>query len=242
MYNSKSAAILLAALIAMLYGCGGGGGSSPAAPVVVVDPNLTVPFQTAVANLVNNGINKTYTLSGYIDNSTTINPIPPTPISGSGTLTIGSPTGVTISSGPLIGVAALKVVAVLDGATTSTSTTYYSASNYTILVTADTNTLYYSPYTYPSTVKAGDTGTLGSATTGGIFATTVTSVYSVASDSANSLLVTVTDTEQSGGGGTVIAKTVYRITTSGNIALLSITVSNYFMSSIAYAVHNFTFA
>lgn len=231
-------------LLIWLSGCGGGGGSST--PAVVIDPNMTVPVQTAIASLVNNGINKAFTLSGWVATSSN----PRTPITGSGNLTIGQPTGVVFTSGPLNGTVALKSVQVITGTSiingqsspiSGTATVYYSTSNYTILATVtSTSVSYYSPYTYPAVVKAGDTGSLGNATTGGLFPTTTTSVYSVASESANSLLVTIADAVESSDGGYITTQTVYQITTSGNINLMSITVNNFFLGSL-YKSLTYTF-
>ena len=126
-------------------------------------PLLTVSVQAALANLINSGFSKPYSLTGWIDNSTIANPVPNTPITGSGTLTVGPPTRVTATSGPLAGTQALQSVAVMTGTATGTTTTYYDINNYTIVATFDgSDTIYYSPYSYPRTVRAGSTGSLGS--------------------------------------------------------------------------------
>ncbi|OIR08982.1 hypothetical protein GALL_89770 [mine drainage metagenome] len=233
----------LVAITAMiLVGCGGGGGSSTPAPVI--DPNLTVPVQAAIASFVNNGINKSYSLTGWVNNSTANNPVPNTPITGSGSFTIGPATSGPIASGPLIGTVVLQSVGVMTGSLSSTSYVYYSTSNYTILATlasGSSNAIYYTPYAYPTTVKAGDTGSLGSGNDGFALGQSVTSVYSVASDSANSLLVTITDTLISFGGGSTVTQTIYRITTSGNMTLVSETQTSSSLGTV-YQVLTFTFA
>jgi len=211
----------------LLSGCGGGGGGTAAAPAPVIDPNLTVPVQTAIANLVNKGMNKTFTVTGWIDNSTTNTPVPRADITGSGTLTIGAPTAATFN-----GASVLRSTEVITGTVTvngrqssiaSSGTTFYNSSNYTTAGTiVGGDTTYFSTYTYPATVKAGSTGSLGRTTdAGGAFAATSTTVYSVASDTATSLLVTLLKVE-SGPGATVTTQTVYRISTSGDINLMSI--------------------
>lgn len=173
------------------------GSDTPPPPVTV-----TVPVQTAMANLINNGYSKTYTLTGWIDHSTLTNPVPHTPITGSGTLTVGSPTRVIFTGGPLVGTYALKSVGVMTGTATGTTTAYYNTSNYTTVATFDgTNTTYYSPYSYPATVHAGSTGSLGSGSDGKPFATSVTTTYVVASDSNTTLLATLMETVSSFGGG-----------------------------------------
>lgn len=234
--------------VALLAACGGGGSGSTAA-AVVVDPNLTVPVQAAIASLVTQGVSKSFTLSGWIDHSTLANPVPHTPITGSGTLTIGPASTVVANSGPLSGTSAFQSVQVLSGTATSggqsspisgTATAYYSTSNYTVLATWDgTNFSYYSPYTYPTSVKAGDTGTFGNATTGGFFPVTTSTVYSVASDTATTLLVTIASTMQDSGVTTT--RTVYRISTSGVIQLVSESVDKAFAGS-AYQSVTYTFS
>ena len=225
MRTIKLVLVMLFSIVVAACGGGGSGGSStPAPPVVVVDPNLTVPLQSAMANLVNNGLSLPYTVSGW-------NGPAHTPISGSGTLTIGRPTSVKFTSGPLIGVTALKSVAV---AGTSSATYYYNLADYTLLaLTYSTYNFLYTPYTILSTVKAGDTGAIGSSSTGGALASTTTGFYSVASDRADSLLVTFSETETLWPGiSKSVTSTTYRISTTGAITLVSVTVDYY--SSGAY--------
>lgn len=236
-----------------LAGCGGGGStaSAPAAPTVVVVPGMTVPFQTAMANLVNSGLSKSFSLSGWFNSSTLSQPVPNTPVTGSGTYTLGTPTAFTFTSGPLNGTTALKVVTITNATITAnnqtsplsaSSTLYFNTSNYTFLAEDDGTTLLaYSPYTYPTTVTAGDTGALGSATSGGVIGTkTLTSVYSVASDSANSLLVTITNSTSQLGSVINVSEEVYRITTTGSITPVSTTTTDY-LAGTAYDSYTFTF-
>ena len=239
---------LLVLLALTLSACGGGGGgdsgSSAPPPATIADPNLTVSFQTAMANLVNNGINKTFTVTGFVDNSTGNNPVPRTPITGSGTLTIGTPVSATFNGGSV-----LKVTEVVTGSATAngqsmpiaaSTIVYYNASNYTFAGSSTgTATTVYAPYINPSTVKAGSTGTLGSGSTGGIFATTTTTVYTVAGDSVSSLLVTLIETIREASGGTTTSQSLYRVNTSGGASLLSIDVVKHF--TIDYQRLTYTF-
>ena len=229
---------LLILLAWTLSACGGGGdsGSTTPPPAPVADPNLTVPFQTAIANLVNNGINKTFTLTGYVDNSTGNNPVPRTPITGSGTLTIGTPTAAIFN-----GLSVLKTTQVVTGSAVAngqtitvagSETVFYNTGNYTIAGSGTgSSPMRYAPYTNPSTVKAGSTGTLGSGSTGGIFANTISSVYTVSGDSVSSLLVTVIDTLRESSGGKITSQSVYRVTTSGGVTLVSIDVVKNFLAN-----------
>lgn len=243
---------VLASSIFLVTACGGGGSSTPTATAaVVVDPNLSVPVQTAIASLVTQGVSKSFVLSGWINHSTLAKPVPNTPITGSGNLTIGPSSTVVANSGPLTGISAFQSVQVVSGTSTSggqssgisgTSKVYYSTSNYTVLSTWDgTDFTYYSPYTYPTSVKAGDTGPFGDGTTGGFFPLRTAAVYSVASDSATSLLVTISRTTGTYGGGSTVSRTVYRISTSGAIQLVSLTVDNALIGSV-YQSLTYTFS
>jgi len=206
---------------------------------------VTVNVAAAIGNLVNNGLTQSFTLSGYINNSTPINPMPNTPITGSGTLTIGPATSFTYTSGTLKGTAALRQVQALSGTATENgqsaslaamNTIYYKPGTYNILeeVTSASsfNDYLYGAYTYPTTVKAGDTGTLGTASTGGFISYTRTDTYSVAADSPTSLLVTITDLLDQQVAGTVTSQTVYRISTTGSISFVSQTTSNALLGSV----------
>ena len=231
---------LLVLLALTLSACGGGGGgdsgSSAPPPATIADPNLTVPFQTAMANLVNNGINKTFTVTGFVDNSTGNNPMPRIPITGFGTLTVGTPVSATFNGGSV-----LKVTEVVTGSATAngqttpiaaTTNVFYNTGNYTVAgSTAGNVTTLYAPYTNPVTVKAGNTGTLGSGSTGGLFATTSTTAYVVAGDSVSSLHITIIETQKEFLAATTITQSLYRVTTSGAVTLVSIDVVKNFLAS-----------
>jgi hypothetical protein len=246
--------ILLLLAGSVLTGCGGGGGSSPSAPTVVVDPNLTVPLQTAMANLVNNGFSKPFTITGWIDHSTLANPnLPHTPITGSGTWSLSTPVSYTFPStgaGWLSGTTALHSTQIVTGSTAESGITspfsdvsayYFSPANYTLVgkTTGGENFEYYS-YNYLSNVKMGNAGLIGSSTTATILPSTTTGSYTVASDRANSLLVTFFETTISYGGGETRAQSVYRIDTLGNINLISSATNYYFLSAL-YQSLTYTF-
>jgi hypothetical protein len=244
MKNFKGLACSIFALVLSACGGSGGGGGGSSTPAVVIDPNLTVPIKTAVANLVNNGINQNFTVTGWVNNSTLANPVPNTPITGSGTLTIGPPISATFN-----GASVLESTEVIIGSASAngqsipvaaTSNIFYNPSNYT-KVGSVTNgvTTFISPYTYPTSVKAGSTGTLGSGTSS---LSTILTSYTVASDTASSLLVTLVSTKNTGVGytATVQDQTVYRITTSGAISLVSENVQQSLNGSV-YQSLTFTF-
>lgn len=88
-------------------------------------------------------------------------------------------------------------------------------------------------------VRAGDTGSTGTGTqfnadgTKTAFGATITGTYTVASDSATSLLVTfVADQNNPFSSSESQTSTVYRIDTKGNVSLVSITVIQSFLGSV----------
>ena len=140
--------------------------------------------------------------------------------------------------GTLQGVSLLKSVGVVTGSVTGTATYYFDPANYTIVVKNDgSNWFYYTPYTYPATVKAGSTGSIGSSTLNGLPATT--GVYTVTSDSANSLLVSIIETTTYSFTSNVTT-TVFRIDTVGAINLVSLT-TDYYQLGTYYQTVKLTF-
>lgn len=228
----------------VLYGCGGGGDSPSPTPAsqAPIDPNLTVPVQTALANVVNKGFNQAFTISGSVDNSTFNNPMPPTPITGSGHFTLGAGAPATSCGFPVL--AATEVLtgtAIANGISTpfaGTGTVFYRSDNTTVARDSDGKLFLFTPVSFPQTVRAGDAGPNGDGTqisqncTSIAFADTIARAYSVASDSATSLLVTFVEDQKSFGGSKTQTSTVYRIDTSGNIRLVSITAVQSFLGSV----------
>lgn len=140
-------------------GCGGSGDSgnsdSPSPTPTTqapIDPNLTVPVQTAFANVANKGFDQTFTISGWIDNSTAVNPIPPTTIKGSGHLTLGAGAPATLFNNAVL--AATLVITgttIANGVSTpfaTTSTIYYRSDNTTVATDTAGQLFLYTPYTY----------------------------------------------------------------------------------------------
>ena len=235
-------------------GCGGSGNSDSPSPTpttqVPIDPNLEVPVQAAFAHIVNNGFNQSFTISGWIDQSTGVNPIPPTPITGSGHLTLGTAVGATVCS--FAALAATEVVTgttIANGVSTpfaTTGTIYYRSDNTTLATYSAGELFLYSPYAYPATVRAGNTGSTGNGTKvvdPNCTQTRLTSTgaYTVASDGATSLLVTfITDKKNPFTSAEDKTSTVYRIDTKGNVSLVSITALTSFLGSV-YQTLIFTF-
>lgn len=224
--NMKRSAIF--SIFILLVGCGGGENSSPQA--TTSNSNLTVPLQTAFANIINKRFTKSFTVSGWIDQSTASNPIPKTNLLGSGNFVSSAATSVVFTSGPLNGQTALQNLETITGTITangqtnqinSSVTTYSNPSNYTTLATiSGGSTIYYAAYVNPATVKAGDAGTLYKANDNSSIGS-----YSVVADTAATLLVTaILDTYDS-LGHTGQSTSVYRIDNLGNSTLLSITTA-----------------
>lgn len=237
--------VVLVGLI-LLAGCSGGDGEStspPPAAQAPIDPNLTVPVQTAFANIVNKGFNQAFTISGSVDNSTPANPAPPTPITGNGQLTQGAATPAT-----LCGFAVSQAAQVVTGTTiatgvstpfSTTGTVYYRGDNTVVATDSAGQRFLFLPVSFPATVRAGDTGVTGTGTEVNTncdqvsFGSNITGAYSVASDTANSLLVTFVENERNPfSSSETQTSTVYRIDTSGNVSLVSVTATRSLLSSV----------
>lgn len=241
----------------LLTGCSGEGGESPSATPTPaaqapIDPNLTVPVQTAFANIVNTGFNQSFTISGSVDHSTPANPAPPAPITGNGQfiLGIGEPAA-------LCGFPVSRAVQLVTGTTSAngistpfatTSTVYYRGDNTVVATSSLQQTFLFLPVSFPATVRAGDAGPLGNGTEVDsncnpppVFGATSTGGYFVASDRADSLLVTFIREQRNPLRSTDQSTTVYRIDTSGNVSLVSVTTTSASSGGSVYQTIIFTF-
>lgn len=243
--------VFFVTVAANLIGCGGGGGGgsgdttvttvpttpTTTVPVVLVDPNMTVPLQKTLGNIVNNGLISLFEVTGWIDNSTAANPQQATPMTGTGTYTQGAANGTTFK-----GVGALMatrvVTTTINGKITSASDNiYYNSADYTTLaIESVSKTITTAPYSIPATVKVGNTGTLAVIQTAN---PPYKESYAVATGEANSLLVTIIADHGSDIGG-VQTQTVYRVTTTGAISLVSITRTDTFLG-YTYKSQTYTF-
>jgi hypothetical protein len=128
----------------------------------------------------------------------------------------------------------------------TTSTIYYRSDNTTVATNSGGKFFLYRSYTYPSTVRAGDAGSIGTGTqfnpdcTQTALAATITNSYVVSTDTATTLLISVVSDEKDFGGGETNVTTVYRIDINGNATLVSITTVQSFLAS-AYQKLTFTF-
>lgn len=235
-----------------LYSCSGGSesASTPQSTQPPPDPNLTVPLRTAIANIVQDGFNQTFTISGSVDNSTPSNPVLPTPITGNGRLVQGPATPATLCTFTVA--SATQVITgttVANGASTPLSSIgaiYYRNDNAVVATRADGELFLFTPYTYPETIKAGETGQIGAGTqvnldcTQTLFASTITGTYVATADSANSLLVTFVSVRTNFSGSSDQTSTVYRINTVGEVSLVSITAARSALGSVFQTI-TFTF-
>lgn len=234
-------------------GCGGSGDTPSPTPTaqVPIDPNLTVPVSAAFANIASNGLNQPFTISGWVDQSTGTNPIPPTPITGSGHVILGAAVGATLCNFAVrVATEAITGTTIANGISTPFATTdkiYYRNDNTTVATDAAGELFLYLPYALPATVRAGDVGSTGNGTQVNAdcsqrsFAANTTGAYTVASDSATSLLVTfITEKKNPFTSAVNKTSTVYRIGTNGNVSLVSITALSSFLSSV-YQTLIFTF-
>lgn len=242
----KKAYFALLALPLFLVACGGGGSSgSTSTPAPTIDPNLTVPFKAAMASVVTSGITGSFNISGWaIVNSQQV------PVTGSGTYTQGMSSGATLFT-PTGQAASLKQMVSINatinangsiGSANGTAYNYYDPATFSLLAVSNTNTtMFFTPYTIPTSVKAQTNGLLGTASDYRTLATTMSQTYSVAQDTASSLLVTV-NVEQSTQpvGKTSQSSTVYRVTSSGGIKFVSIN-QQAFNQGTTTSNLNFTF-
>ncbi|MBP0623932.1 hypothetical protein [Cupriavidus consociatus] len=216
--------LLVLAISFFLAGCGGGGddNDSNEAASTPVQP-LTVPLSTAMAGLAANGLTANFSISGTVEN---------VPVSGSGTLT-ATPFVATFLNNTSV----LRTTETLSGTLvangnsvpfSNTRTVFRNTVTYAVMVIDEGDAfVVFADHTIPPTVKAGDSGPLASATiysdsTRATKVGTLSESYSVATDTGNSLLLTLLDTVFDNGNARIAEdETTFRIDTSGNISFVS---------------------
>ena len=207
-------------LFGLLVGCGGGGGGGGGGSTAPV----SVPLLNSQAGLVNNGFSANFTLSGGIGNTNIT-------ATGSGTVTDAKAIAATLN-----GTSVLQTNETITGTLTANgnnadlgqTTVYYRNPSTYALVAEDTSVAHivFPPYQYPQTVTVGDKGSLATAD---VFSTdkttklgTLALSYSVAADSATSLLVTFTGDEfNSGNSKCDTVNNTFRVGTDGSSKLVS---------------------
>lgn len=224
------AVVVVAVGTVVLSACGGGGGGSASTPAV--DPNLTVPLKSAYANFINNSYSANFSISGWSSDSTGKQ----IPVSGSGTLSWGAPTASTLNGVTYLTQTQNLVFSLNGGATqTAYTTNVYNSSDYSQYKSTtggSTSTYTYSSFSIPATVKAGDTGVMGQGVDGSNNHSIAIN-YSVKSNDATSLLVSVTNSEYAAGMLVYVDTTVYKVKTDGTGGIVSETFQQYSSGSLS---------
>ena len=218
------------ALTMALGACGGGGGDSGGGgnnnPMPVA---VSVPLQTAVANVVNNGISVNFAITGTVAG---------TAVTGSGTLVDAAAVGAVLN-----GAAVLKTTETLSGTVMANNVSAPFSSTRMIFRNPATfaevqedlggPVVVFPSYVYPATVQAGDAGTL---VTGTSFSAadqmtktgTVVRSFSVAADTSTTLLVTFLESDfDTNGIKLADDQTTLRVDTSGNVTFVSEVVNGF---------------
>ncbi|MBS0357065.1 MAG: hypothetical protein JSR83_24535 [Proteobacteria bacterium] len=206
----------------VLPACGGGGGGG-------VDPDMTVPLKSAYANFINNSYSVNVNISGWSSGSTGQQ----VPVNGSGMLSWGAPTTTTLNGVTYL-IQRESLVYSLNGvAATAYLTNVYNSSDYSQYQSTtggSTTTYTYSSFAIPATVKAGDAGVIGQGvdrSNSNSNSNSITTSYSVKSNDATSLLVSVTNSEYAAGTLMHVDTTVYKVKTDGTGGVVSETFQEY---------------
>ncbi len=212
-----------------LSACGGGGSSGSTGGQT--DLTLTIPFHTAMANIVNKGISGDFTASGWVINTGVKIPLTMDGVysrSAASGASLNTPAGLqsllkqtlTIKGSVVMGGAAYPL--------SGTSDYYFSAANYAQIALVDLSKNYFfTPYSNPAFVQAGAAGSLGSASDQPL-TQTITQSYSIAPDTSSSLLATVNwSTKTSVGVLIEEFSTVYRVDNLGNAKFVAINNKGY---------------
>lgn len=227
MNHTKNLCVAIA-LTMVLGACGGGGGDSGGnsnpTPAVV-----SVPLQTAVANVVNNGITVNFAITGTVGG---------TAVTGSGTLVDAAAVGAMLN-----GATVLKTTETLSGTVMANNVSAPFSSTRTIFRNPATfaeveedlggPVVVFPNYVFPATVKAGDSATL---VTGTSFASsaqttktgTVVRSFSVAADTSTTLLVDFMESDFDINGVKLADdQLTLRVDTSGNVQFVSEVVTGF---------------
>ena len=221
-----------------LTACGGGGGGGSAAP----PPATTYDLQTGISNLVRQGQTGNVALSG-----TALVNGNPVSFTGTGTLTLAPSVAATFNNtAALSQTQTIAATITAAGQTTSLSASvvnYYDSGNDAFL--AETSHVTYdvaqSPFTYPTMVVGGSTGTLGtisnytdSTMSVSVGTTEVTYAVTAPVDPGSPILVKVTNLSKDPMGNvTETDVTSYTLTGGGILTLTSESLQNRDSSLLA---------
>jgi hypothetical protein len=239
MSRTSTAFAAVAGILAIaLTACGGGGGGSAAPP-----PATTYDLQKGISNLVSQGQTGNLALSGTIMLTSTA-----APFTGTGTLTLVPSVAATFNNS-----AALSQTQTIVGTITAAGQTislptisvvdYYASGTGAFL--GETGPSVYdvaqSPFTYPTMVVGGSTGTLGTISnytdntmSVSLGTTEVTYAVTAPVDASSPILVKVTNLNKD-PMGTVIETDVtsYTLMSSGILTLTSASAQNATITLLA---------
>jgi hypothetical protein len=205
-----------------LTACGGGGGGGSTAP----PPATTYDLQKGISNLVSQGQTGNLALSGTVmQNGTAVS------FTGTGTLTLAPSVAATFNN-----TAALSQTQTIVGTITAAGQTISLGET-----GANVYDVAQSPFTYPSMVVGGSTGTLGtisnytdSTMSVSVGTTEVTYAVTAPVDPSSPVLVKVTNVSKDlMGNVTETDVTSYTLTGSGTLTLTSASLQNADSSLLA---------
>jgi hypothetical protein len=214
--------LFISALLLLISACGGGGGGS-SGPVA---SNETFQLKTAYVNFFNGSNSLPFTLSGTTSGYT---------VTGSGTLTESAPVNGTFESvSALQKNSAITYTFTANNVTSSTasSSSSYADSNYVPLGgTGSEYSVITGNASIPLTARVGDSGTWSTQnrytnSSKSTLVGTTTTTYVLEPDTASTALLKIIDTDKNTSGtttGTTIE--TYRITPSGGITHISVSIS-----------------
>jgi len=241
---NKSIRLLVLSLGMLILGACGGGGGGGSTTAGSKPSTLTFPLAQAIANFVSSSHNYNYSVTGNVNGKS---------VTGSGTVSYAAAVGATFEGQP-----ALKNTITISGNVAAGGNTApyaftgedYFTTNYDPLGSSGAGGVDYcvaqNNQTYPSTVKVGDTATIGTdncyadSTKNAQIENDVNS-YLVEADSATSALVNlITNTYSLTSTLQSTAQTRFRIDQNGNANLVSVTFTDYTASPatvLTFTVH-----
>lgn len=191
---------------------------------------VSVNVQQVIANVVANGFNASFTISGWMQS-------PSYSVSGSGTASEGPGVATSLNGRSVYSQTTVITGNVVFNGTSipvaSSGTEYRNSADYSFVAeNAGSYYLHVVSSSLPTTVRAGSTGTdatgnLYANSTIGTVIGTFTEAYVVTADTSSTLLVTFVQNQyNTAGAATVTGQTTYRVNTNGSVSLVSITATN----------------
>lgn len=223
--------IAIGGLCLILAGCGGGGGSgsgSSAAP--------TLNLNAAYASMLTNGDSVLYTLSGDCTGTSSQTKLPAYATTNFATPAVDVLAVQELQFDTLSAASQASSICtdIFNSQNNDVNTTFFSPTNQTLVNDGWTNywRVYSEQASLPTTVTAGSSGVIskwkdynGASSTAGTPAETGTLSYSVAADTATTLLVTITDAgTNTATGDSWSNATTYRLNANNTLSNLSFAI------------------